>query len=504
MPVGVMGFISILDNGAIPQFDKGRPTFFIDFNLDQVINHIQGMSLVPVEKYYYCMPENKACEDYRRAIYQDVKKPEINRFLNVFTERVAERKQAISKKKDADHTMQKSVWHILEVACYCEAYSDLYEGLTKAEITSEGFQALRDFLHDYVTDAAFAEMKKKAFELRDKLEHFRIKLVYENEQLVVSEDTVEGTYEKFLRDNIGESEVRMKSPFSESVLLNHLELEIIRKFTKRQPGFFKDAKEFFQEYGEYESEVLIRFGDDIAYYLSYYNFQRKMEQAGYHFVAPTAEQEKDMSACGLYDLALACANINTGKPVVSNDMVYCPGERFFVVTGPNQGGKTTFARSLGQLVYLGKMGFDVPATAANVHSFSGILSHFSVEESVETGRGKLMEELTRLKPMLQVNCKNAFVVINELFTTAANYDACIMGKKVLEHFIEQDCMGIYVTHLKELSAAHESVVSMRAMLDEQKVQNFKIQRREADDTMCALNQVNKYRLTYEQLKERLG
>ena len=35
------------------------------------------------------------------------------------------------------------------------------------------------------------------------------------------------------------------------------------------------------------------------------------------------------------------------------------GERFFVLTGPNQGGKTTFARSLGQLVYFTRIGLDL-------------------------------------------------------------------------------------------------------------------------------------------------
>ena len=65
-------------------------------------------------------------------------------------------------------------------------------------------------------------------------------------------------------------------------------------------------------------------------------------------------------------------------------------------------------------------------------------------------------------------------------------------------------MGIYVTHLKELTTAHEKVVSLRAMLDENRVQCFKIGRGEADDSACAINQVNKYKLTYEQLKERLS
>ncbi len=145
-----------------------------------------------------------------------------------------------------------------------------------------------------------------------------------------------------------------------------------------------------------------------------------------------------MSAVGLYDLALAC----TGREVVTNDMFFKEQERFFVLTGPNQGGKTTFARSLGQLVYFSMMGLDVPAVSARVYRFPDILTHFSVEESVETGRGKLKEELTRLAPMMKdLGGRHAFVVINELFTTAANYDACIMGRRVLEHFLDKGCFG---------------------------------------------------------------
>ena len=64
-------------------------------------------------------------------------------------------------------------------------------------------------------------------------------------------------------------------------------------------------------------------------------------------------------------------------------------------------------------------------------------------------------------------------------------------------------MGIYVTHLKELADEHEGIVSMRAMLNDEGIQTFEIRRGAAEDKPCAENQVNKYRLTYEQLKERL-
>ena len=76
-----------------------------------------------------------------------------------------------------------------------------------------------------------------------------------------------------------------------------------------------------------------------------------MEKEGYAFSTPDTSDDKRMEACGVYDLALALSAVTSGKKVVPNDFYYEEGERFFVLTGPNQGGKTTFARSLGQLVY---------------------------------------------------------------------------------------------------------------------------------------------------------
>lgn len=115
-----------------------------------------------------------------------------------------------------------------------------------------------------------------------------------------------------------------------------------------------------------------------------------------------------------------------------------------------------------------------------------------------------MDELLRLRPMMGEEQAGAFVVINELFTTAANYDACIMGKKVLEYFIDKSCKGIYVTHLNELSKACPSVVSLRASVDENLVPTYIIQRNEAEEFAGANRQVEKYRLTYKQIKERFS
>lgn len=499
-----MGFESILDNRVNLHKEDNVPGFLYDLNLDQVIEQIQSVSQLAVKQYYQYLPLDKSCEDYRRAVYADVKRKEVNQLLEEFVGRMEVRKLAITKKNEISIGMQRAAWMIQEIAAYCDAFTKLHEGLEQTEIESEGFLALRKMLGDYISTEKYQRMQQTVLALQESLQGFRVKLVYEQDYIMVEEGEVEGRYEEFLQETLGGHRENMKSPFAYMPEIDSLEKEIIQRFSKKHPDFFKEMRAFYHEYEDYENAVLIQFSEEITYYLAYSRFQKNMEVKGHAFVTPTVDEGKDMGAMGLYDLALACSNLKTGKPVIANDMSYCKGESFMILTGPNQGGKTTFARSLGQLLYLTKMGLDVPATAANVHSFSGILTHFSVEESVETGRGKLMEELIRLKPMMCENYRNAFVIINELFTTAANYDACIMGKKVLAHFIEQGCRGIYVTHLKELTKAHESVVSMRAMMDEEKKQNFKICRHEADDSVCAINQVNKYHLTYEQLKERLA
>ena len=99
---------------------------------------------------------------------------------------------------------------------------------------------------------------------------------------------------------------------------------------------------------------------------------------------------------------------------------------------------------------------------------------------------------------------NAFIVINELFTTAAHLDACVMGEKVLKYLIGEGAKGAYVTHLNELSEADGAVVSLTAELDENLNRTFKIARKAAREYVGTNALTVKYGLTYEQIKERLA
>lgn len=525
-----MDFVSILDLKKVPEREGGRPAFFLDLNLNQIIERICHLWERNVSNYYYYLPADKACEDYRREVLADVQRGGIYEILCRFMKVMQERKEVCAKGAAVRGNLPKASMFIAEAGLYCEAFGELHRQLKEQELKSRGMRSFQTYLGRYLESVEFLRLQETVMDLRETLDNFRLQINYENERIYVElqagslkkgsrklpETQEEGkvtTYDNFLKNAFPGKERTMRSPFDINIDVSELEQEILKILQKERPDFFKEMKKFYGEFENYADETLLRFVEEIEFYLSFCCFERQMQEQGYEFCAPESGANVQMKAYGLYDLALACTirgkstadgdNVS-GRQVIPNDMSYLEGERFFVLTGPNQGGKTTFARSLGQLVYFTKMGLDVPAKKATVPCFDDILTHFSVEESVETGRGKLKEELVRLQPMMDASCKNAFVIINELFTTAANYDACIMGKRVLQHFLEQESWGIYVTHLKELADPEPGIVSLRAMLDENGKQSFEIRRSAAVESANAINQVNKYRLTYEQLKERLA
>lgn len=502
-----MGFESILDAlDVAPEEKLKRPSFYEDLNLDKMIDVIaRNNNTYDVKQYYYYFPANEVCEKYRREIYQDIKKPEINEALVSFCKKMYEMRQKIANKEKVNIVIQQKAWHVAAAAEYTEALTGLYEALSKASNLSHGMAKLQMYLKEVTGTDLFGKMAQQAEEIRRELKEVHFAVTIENERINVikAEDT--GEYENILTEFDEKNEMALKSPFGDGYDASMLEKAIYQVMAKSDPVLFNKMLNFEASYMEFVDDKFLRLEQELQFYLSYYKFSTEMMEHGCEFTMPKESCGTDIKVKALYDIMLAYTNCLLGKTVVSNDVEYNENEKFLIVSGPNQGGKTTFARSLGQMIYLKKMGLDIPAKEAMLPYYQHILTHFSVEESMETGCGKLKEELTRLRPMMEKEIEQAFVVINELFTTAANYDAYKMGEKVLKHFIDNNCQGVYVTHIKELADKNEQIVSLRAMLDEAdyRLRTFKIIRSSQKNAGHAGDIAEKYDLSYEQLRHRL-
>nr|WP_246482893.1 hypothetical protein [Brachybacterium halotolerans] len=181
--------------------------------------------------------------------------------------------------------------------------------------------------------------------------------------------------------------------------------------------------------------------------------------------APSAADDRRLEVESAWDLALGARLTADGTEVVTNDVSLRGAERILVVSGPNQGGKTTLARTVGQLHHLAALGCPVPAASARIPLTDQVMCLFEREEDLDAVEGRLAREVARLHSMLERATPRSVLVINEAFASTALADARVLTRDVLERIIDCGASAVCVTFIDELSRIGPATVSMVAQVD---------------------------------------
>jgi DNA mismatch repair ATPase MutS len=288
--------------------------------------------------------------------------------------------------------------------------------------------------------------------------------------------------------------------------MNHVEEQILNKVAVLFPDPFTMLAEFYQANEGFLDEGIVRFDWQIQFYVSYLDYIAKLRAAGLSFCYPAVSSTDKETICeGCFDIALASKLVLEGAVPIVNDVCLNGIERLIVVSGPNQGGKTTFARMLGQLHYLASLGCPVPGTRAVLFLPDAVHTHFELEERSSNHIGKLEDDIVRIHGILGQATPQSLIVINEIFASTSFRDALFLSKKIAEAIFELDALCVWVTFIEEIASLRDKTVSYVSTVDAKipTVRTFKIVRKPADGLAYAMSVAEQHQLTYEAVKERV-
>lgn len=497
-------------DSAVP--DSAQPSFFGDLNLDQVVGALtSGRRDYGLAPFFHTPIRTVATVAHRQEVFRDLEDQDLAAGVAAFGTRMREMRQQLRQADRLRHPYQRESWFLDAIGTYCRAVGDIAEVLDRQGLQSAGMTAVRDHVTAYRSDDRFTGLTESTRGLRARLSQIQYSLHITGGRVRVSAyqeqadygAQVVGVFEKFRQGDAKDHRVAYRS----DIAMNHVEEAVLDRVAKLFPDTFAELDAHCERHKDFLDPTIADFDREIQFYLAYLEFIAPLKAAGLDFCYPHVDDtSKNVLGRDVFDLALAAKLVQERTPVVPNDFELSGPERVIVVSGPNQGGKTTFARAFGQLHHLAALGCPVPGSRARLFLCDQLFTHFERGENLTDLSGKLYDDLVRTRDILTRATPSSVVVMNEVFTSTTLSDAVLLGTRTLESIIERDLLCVCVTFVDELASLGPSTVSMVSTVvpDDPARRTYRVVRKPADGIAHALAIAEKYQLTYPQLKERIA
>ena len=493
-------------NDEVPQ-----PDCFRDLHVDDIVSAVAAdKDEYDLKPFFNLLLTSEDEVKWRQEIIADVERPEIAVALNRFATLLRHMRAAQERTESRHYSLEKLRWSFDAILAYGEAAEGLAHELAGSNPSSRGLRAFQAYLEECRCAPDFVRLLTTARELAGELAALRYCVEIDGAFVEVRNCAQEADYgaevaqlfERFRQVD----PTRPELSFETDIRMTQVDEKVLDRVALLNQDLFIRLEAFCAEHEEFADPLLIRFDREIQFYISYLELVGRLGSRGIPFCrAEVGRSSKRIEVGGGVDLALAISLASDHAVPVTNDMRMNEHERFAVVSGPNQGGKTTFARMIGQMHYLAALGLPVPATRARLYLCDAIFTHFDREETTATPGGKLHDDLVRIHAILEHATSKSLIILNETFTSTTVRDAIRLGRRIAADILKLDALCVWVTFLHELAEIRGQAVSMVSEVapDDPARRTFKILARPADGPAYALAIAGKYGLGSDALKRRL-
>ena len=511
-----MVFHSILfekpEDGPRPG-DIPEPAFFGDLNLDQIVSAVtMGRDDYKLKPFFHTELVREEAISYRHEVMRDLDNVAVLDSINAFSADMRKMRQHLAQVEKLHYRLQSEWWFLEAVAVYCKTLETFARDLPLAALKSKGLREFHRTLNAYVVSVRFESLVRDAIHIKESLAAIqyciRIKgnavtVLHYDEEIDHSADVLR-IFEKFKQGAVKDHRAELRDWLD----MNHVEARVLDFVAQLHPQVFVELATYCANNADYLDATIKTFDREVQFYLAYRDYIGICKSAGLSFCYPRmSSTSKAMHCDETFDPALAHKLANEKKArVVCNDCHLDGKERLIVISGPNNGGKTTFARMVGQLHYLAKIGCPVPGRNAALFLCDQIFTHFEREENTKDLRGKLQDDLMRVHQILAHATSRSVIIMNEIFSSTTLTDALFLSRKIIGEILERDALCVCVTFIDELAQIDDRAVSMVSEVkpEDPASRTFRVRRRPADGRAYAVSVAELYGLTYDHLTERLG
>ena len=188
---------------------------------------------------------------------------------------------------------------------------------------------------------------------------------------------------------------------------------------------------------------------ELAFYIACLNLHGRLtaKDEPVCFPAPSPTGERSLRFSGLYDV---CLSLHLDHRAVGNT-TDADGKSLIIVTGANQGGKSTLLRSIGVAQLMMQSGMFVGAESYTAELCPAMFTHYKREEDATMKSGKLDEELHRMSEIVDHIVPNSMLLFNESFAATNEREGSEIAKQIVSALLEEHVKICYVTHLFEFA-----------------------------------------------------
>lgn len=332
------------------------------------------------------------------------------------------------------------------------------------EFTSKGFSEFLELIRDELTDEYFAEV------------HDYLNALKNNDGIYIGAkfgSSLQGVGYRLVRQEKG----KRKRIFSRTLSYAPAGEDRVglKELSRRYDYAINDVANALAQAAEHLDRFFVMLRNELAFFVGCLNLADTLKSIGIEYCIPEVLPSNSFSRRyeELYDVGLSIVK----KAKVVGNTLATEKTNLYIITGVNQGGKTTFLRSLGQAQLMSQSGMIVGASFFSSSIANGVFSHFMKEEDREMKSGKLDEELLRMNEISKQLQSGSLMIFNESFATTNEREGSEIHYQIVKALIENEVEVFTVTHLTTFAnmfREQQKVQYLRAKREDDDSRTFKL------------------------------